>query len=536
MSSLGYILRILWSRVLILLAAFTLWLLVVAIPVDATTLYVSPTGTDTNAGTASKPLRTIKQGLSRIHSGDTLLLKPGTYPESVDLSVVGAPKAAITIKATQAKAAIINAADQTIGVGSLLPVSNIRLIGLKIRGAETGLRLDDVQHLLVNNCEVTGCYRGVTIKDGADLTFQGVMVRDNRFGFIFGVNGSTAIRGILLEDCVAQRNWYGNGNPKDNTDGFLVNNVCSEVILRRCTALQHDDAGFDIKAANTRLNRCLAAYNTQAGFKLWPDGIVMSNCLSHHNKGHGIVCAGNNLRFWNCTVACSGCYSLRVEASDPASVLVRNCIIVSSPVYVTNTLYDDDYNLYNVPAGQDMLVTGQRNYKIEDLHNGLAPLGARSRVGLPRFVNFAKSDYHPGPDSPALGAGIWDPCLVRDLSGAIRSATEAPDLGAYKAGCRAVTTLSALTVHASATATPAGLTELHILSNTVAVAEISIHNIAGRQVAILAQQNLQPGSNTLLWNGKSSQGTVAPRGMYVVQVSARTNAGETAHCLLSVQR
>lgn len=47
----------------------------------ARTLYISPSGADTNPGTASQPLKTLQRAASLVHPGDTILAADGTYPE-----------------------------------------------------------------------------------------------------------------------------------------------------------------------------------------------------------------------------------------------------------------------------------------------------------------------------------------------------------------------------------------------------------------------------------------------------------------------
>jgi hypothetical protein len=59
------------------------------------TLYVSPTGSDSAAGTAAAPLRTLARAVSKATSGTTVVLAGGTYRESVqvygkDVDIVGA--------------------------------------------------------------------------------------------------------------------------------------------------------------------------------------------------------------------------------------------------------------------------------------------------------------------------------------------------------------------------------------------------------------------------------------------------------------
>ncbi len=60
------------------------------------TIHVSPTGSDTAAGTSTNPVRTLARAVSMATSGSTVLLRGGTYRESVqvygkDVDIVGAP-------------------------------------------------------------------------------------------------------------------------------------------------------------------------------------------------------------------------------------------------------------------------------------------------------------------------------------------------------------------------------------------------------------------------------------------------------------
>lgn len=63
--------------------------------------YVSPTGSDANAGTQSKPWRSIARALPRLQPGQTLYLRGGTYTEDVRNPSIkpGRPDARITVAA-----------------------------------------------------------------------------------------------------------------------------------------------------------------------------------------------------------------------------------------------------------------------------------------------------------------------------------------------------------------------------------------------------------------------------------------------------
>lgn len=66
--------------------------------------------------------------------------------------------------------------------------------------------------------------------------------------------------------------------------------------------------------------------------------------------------------------------------------------------------------------------------------------------------------------------------------------------------------------------------------------QVSICNMAGREVAVLGPCTLQPGLSTLLWDGRSTMGTSVPGGMYLVQVQARNADGSASNCLAPLQR
>lgn len=74
-----------------------------------TTYYVATDGSDTNAGTAAAPWRTIQRSLSRLSSGDTLVVKGGTYTEQIQDPPIrqGTSGGRITVKAAQGERPVL---------------------------------------------------------------------------------------------------------------------------------------------------------------------------------------------------------------------------------------------------------------------------------------------------------------------------------------------------------------------------------------------------------------------------------------------
>ena len=51
--------------------------------------------------------------------------------------------------------------------------------------------------------------------------------------------------------------------------------------------------------------------------------------------------------------------------------------------------------------------------------------------------------------------------------------------------------------------------------------DIRVYDLAGREVAIVAQGRFDPGTHSASWNGRRSDGTLAPAGSYVARVRGR---------------
>lgn len=80
------------------------------------------------------------------------------------------------------------------------------------------------------------------------------------------------------------------------------------------------------------------------------------------------------------------------------------------------------------------------------------------------------------------------------------------------------------------TQTNQGVT-LTLRCSAAAAVQGEIVNLAGRVIAVLPAATLQPGVATLLWNGRSGQGTRPPPGQYLVRLTARAASGESARTL-----
>ena len=102
-------------EILFLLAA----VLVCAGTASCRTLYVDqqhPQASDANPGTAALPFQTIGAAAATVSPGDTVLVRPGVYRESVTVGTGGTgPSQLVTFRADPPRQAVVDGADVITG-------------------------------------------------------------------------------------------------------------------------------------------------------------------------------------------------------------------------------------------------------------------------------------------------------------------------------------------------------------------------------------------------------------------------------------
>ena len=130
----------------------------------ATTYYVATNGNDSNPGTNSQPLRTINQGVGKLSAGDTLLVKAGTYAESIRSTQISIPSGTswsnrITVAANPGDTVIIKPLTNNTFFWSLDGQSKyLHIKGFIIDGtnrAKHGFKFEGgTKYVRVTDCEV----------------------------------------------------------------------------------------------------------------------------------------------------------------------------------------------------------------------------------------------------------------------------------------------------------------------------------------------------------------------------------------------
>ena len=98
-----------------LLQLLTLSLLLTGGSVMAKTYYVSPSGSDSQPGTQSKPFRTLQHVADRMQPGDICLIRGGVYNETVRPKMSGTATAPIIFRAYEGETVTISGANPVTG-------------------------------------------------------------------------------------------------------------------------------------------------------------------------------------------------------------------------------------------------------------------------------------------------------------------------------------------------------------------------------------------------------------------------------------
>ena len=111
--------------------------------------YVSPTGNDTNPGTASAPFKTFAKANSVLTAGSSLNIYAGTYTEQLKISKSGTGSAWITVKPMSGTVVIDMKSAATFGLN--LAASYVAVSGLEIKNSG-----DICVNLVGNNLTIDG--------------------------------------------------------------------------------------------------------------------------------------------------------------------------------------------------------------------------------------------------------------------------------------------------------------------------------------------------------------------------------------------
>ncbi|MBB4040789.1 nitrous oxidase accessory protein NosD, partial [Microvirga flocculans] len=229
--------------------------------------YVSTTGSDSNAGTSTSPVKTITKAAQLAQPGDTVLVHGGVYNGTVNISKNGTASAPITFKPVSGEHVIIDGS-QTASGSNLVTITGdyVTFQGFEVRNAKrAGITLWDTHDTKVLDNNVHDSFRAAIWAGGSAV--------GNSYNNL--IEGNEVWHNVLEN---SSRTWSGGwaqGISLDKSDGSIIrnNNV-------------YDNYGEGIgamftKGAKISGNTVYDSYSVGIYLDNAQDAVVQYNMVSH---------------------------------------------------------------------------------------------------------------------------------------------------------------------------------------------------------------------------------------------------------------
>ncbi|MBB3913248.1 M10 family metallopeptidase C-terminal domain-containing protein [Rhizobium fabae] len=394
-----------------------------------TTYYVSASSSGGGNGSASSPFHTISEAMAAdLKPGDEVVVKPGTYNESINFDKDGSAAADITLRSEVPGAALIRAPAGSY-TGISVNANYVTIDGFDIKGGTgDGIEANNVHHVsILNNKVHDSGESGIqfnysdfvkiigneTYNNASTGWFSGISIYENR-----NITGDTSTTGY--------RNIVQNNISHDNVTKTGAHTDGNGIIIDDFQSTQTD--GHPNYTFKTLVDNNLVYENGGKGIQVaWSDSVTVQNNTAYHNNQDPL-----NDGTWRGELSnaqsSNNTWVNNVAVADPS--VNQNNTAVDNTSYGgytnANTVWANNIT-YNGTAGQDSVRT--------DGGNAMPSATNGNKLGVdPKFVGAASGDFHLGSGSSAIDGGTTKYGVGSvDLDGHTR-VVGTVDMGAYETG------------------------------------------------------------------------------------------------------
>ncbi|MBB3522951.1 choice-of-anchor Q domain-containing protein [Rhizobium sp. BK456] len=393
-----------------------------------TTYYVATTGSSSGNGSASSPFRTIGDAMaSNLKPGDEVVVKAGTYNESINIDKDGSAAGNITLRSEVPGGALIRPPAGSY-TGISVNGNYVVIDGFDIKGGTgDGIEANNVHHIqILNNTVHDSGESGIqfnqsdfirvegneTYNNASSGWYSGISIYENR-----NITGDTStdgyrtiVRNNISHDNVTKAGAHTDGN------GIIIDDFQST-----------QSSGHPNYTFKTLVENNLVYENGGKGIQVtWSDSVTVKNNTAYHNnqdnantgtwRGELSNSASNNNTWVNNVAVADPSVNKNNTAIDNTSTSGAN----SNVVWANNITY-------NGTAGQASVKT--------DGGNAMPSTANGNKLGVdPTFAGAASDNFHLGSGSSAIDSGTSKYGVASvDLDGHAR-VVGTVDIGAYESG------------------------------------------------------------------------------------------------------
>ena len=351
--------------------------------------YLSPGGSDGNAGTLAAPWLRLDNSAAKMHPGDVAYLRGGTYTGSSTIRQSGAAGANLVFTAYPGESPLLdNPANSTEGAvplvieSSYVTIDHLRVTNHYAHGNGVEVTVQS-QYVLFSNNEVFNILGNGVITTGTNGLFVGNTVHDvavdGEHNHCFYIQGSY---NTFRHNHVYNAKYYGfhlySGLPTPGGHNIIENNLVH-------------DCGYGTVADNYS--------HVTAGIILaWEQpGTIVRNNVFCHNANYGLYVNGaeaNNQIYGNvsCYNPSGGFY---MEGAGPNLQFTHNISYNDhAPAMMGMPGVTGDYNTYYTPAGAPDLQWQYQDYTLQGYQAAFGQ-ELHSQIADPHFQNVPTTGFDP---------------------------------------------------------------------------------------------------------------------------------------------
>jgi len=473
------------------------------------TYYVDVNGNDTGDGSGRQPWKTVNHAISQARPGDTVLINPGVYyvTQQISITTSGEPGNPITFSGN-GQGVVIDLSGYSGRNGFEIYFADyITIENLTVRASQDvnsrGIRLTHSNHSVIRNNTVYGAGHANLFCSLSDyIVFENNEAYDGAIGiYVADSTDYATVKNNVLHDNSAI-GLHMNGDLSSGGDGTI-----SYAMVDSNLVYNNDATGINLDGVTDSTFRNNLIYNNKkrgiAFFK--QDGAVPSNDNEmYHNTivmpsggyyGIGLNYGANRNAFYNNIIL--------TEGSVP-------CISSTSS---TNELeITSDYNLLS--AHSTIGETSNGTFSFQEWQNlGYGEYSGQATMDE-TFENYAQNDYRLKEGSPAVDVGTSEHSCSTDILGNVRPCGAAPDIGAYESGVPAAPVLTITTSGVNVTASWTTIT-----GADGTILSYAPYPFTGMESIVAVDMGTQTGLSIDLWEGAA----------FYVAVQAYNSFGNSAY-------